>query len=114
MRTRKTALPICLPQTFSQSTACALPGYKAEGSRIGVLSAVIDGMDCVDAASRLNSDYHIAVRSGYHCSYIAHETIGTAATGTIRFSFGAFNTIDEVKRTAFAVSRIAKRLYFLG
>lgn len=91
-----------------------LAGYKAAGSRIGVLSAVIDGMDCVDAASRLNSDYHIAVRSGYHCSYIAHETIGTAATGTIRFSFGAFNTIDEVKRTAFAVSRIAKRLYFLG
>ncbi|MHC1684968.1 MAG: aminotransferase class V-fold PLP-dependent enzyme [Clostridiaceae bacterium] len=45
----------------------------------------------------LNSSYGITSRSGLHCAPLAHKTIGTYPHGTIRFSFGYFNTIKEVK-----------------
>ena len=38
----------------------------------------------------------IAVRSGLHCAPLAHRTAGTLDTGTVRISFSAFNTADEV------------------
>lgn len=45
----------------------------------------------------LNSTYGVTSRSGLHCAPLAHKTIGTYPHGTIRFSFGYFNTIKEVK-----------------
>lgn len=40
----------------------------------------------------------IAVRAGLHCAPLAHATGGTEATGTVRVSFSAFNTGQEVER----------------
>ena len=40
----------------------------------------------------------IAVRSGLHCAPLAHQTTGTIETGTVRVSFSAFNTEEEVFR----------------
>ena len=34
----------------------------------------------------------IIVRSGYHCAPLAHKTIGSSDTGTVRVSFGYYNT----------------------
>lgn len=39
----------------------------------------------------------VAVRSGLHCSPMAHVTAGTEKTGTVRVSFSAFNTTREVE-----------------
>jgi selenocysteine lyase/cysteine desulfurase len=36
------------------------------------------------------------VRSGLHCSPLAHRTIGTLAEGTVRASFSYLNTIEDV------------------
>lgn len=43
----------------------------------------------------------ICVRGGYHCSSLAHHTLGTLDTGLVRISAGAFNTprqADEVAK----------------
>ena len=56
-----------------------------------------EGMDCVTLAQRLNDKFSIASRAGYHCAYMAHQTIGSK-DGCIRFSFGKFNTLDEVSK----------------
>lgn len=40
----------------------------------------------------------IAVRAGLHCAPLAHRTAGTLQTGTVRVSFSAFNTPEEVRR----------------
>ena len=58
----------------------------------------------------LNNDYKIATRGGYHCSYIAHETLGTQQTGSVRAGFGAFSTKQEADALLLAVSKIAKKL----
>ena len=74
-----------------------------------MLSVYFDSMECVQMASRLNDEYGIAVRAGYHCAYTAHETIGTQNSGTVRFSLGVFNTVQDVKEAAYAVNMILKR-----
>ena len=38
----------------------------------------------------------ICVRSGFHCSPLAHKTLGTYKTGSVRASIGYFNTVNEI------------------
>ena len=54
----------------------------------------------------------IAVRSGLHCSPMAHKTINTENTGAVRVSFGAFNTKIEVEKLCdvLAYKKIAENL----
>lgn len=84
-----------------------LIGYNPSKPRTSVLSVVIDGVDSLIAASKLNTHYDIAVRAGFHCAYTAHCTLGTENTGTIRFSAGPFNTKDDIKKVSQAVNQIA-------
>lgn len=63
------------------------------------------GMDCVTLAQKLNDKFSIASRAGYHCAYKSHQTIGSV-DGCVRFSFGRFNTIDEVGKSLKAIELI--------
>ena len=40
----------------------------------------------------------VAVRAGLHCAPLAHQTVGTLDTGTVRVSVSAFNTSGEIAR----------------
>ena len=63
-----------------------------------------NNMDCVTVSQLLNDKFHIASRSGYHCAYNAHKTIGSGDLGAVRFSFGKFNTRDEVSKALMAIN----------
>lgn len=56
----------------------------------------------------LDEKYDIAARSGLHCAYLAHETMGTLNKGTIRFSIGFFNTFQDIDKALKAVKIIAR------
>lgn len=89
-----------------------IPGitvYASEqpGVQAGVLSFVVQSMDCEEVGEQLGQ-LDIAVRAGLHCAPYAHETAGTAETGTVRASFSAFNTGSEVRTFVKAMERIAK------
>ncbi|TEB16959.1 putative cysteine desulfurase [Pelotomaculum sp. FP] len=75
--------------------------------RIGVISITIDGKDCHEVCGALDEKYDIAARSGLQCAYLAHETIGTQNKGTIRFSTGFFNTVEDIHKAVKAVKEIA-------
>lgn len=64
--------------------------------RVGVVSLATPGRDEAEVATLLDELYHISVRVGLHCAPSAHKTIGTFPTGTVRFSFGCFNSDDDV------------------
>lgn len=85
-----------------------LYGPAPEG-KTGISLFNIRGMECEEAAARLNRDYGIAVRSGYHCAGLAHKTIGTWNTGGVRLSVGPFNTRRELRAAAVAVWKIGKK-----
>ena len=83
--------------------------YAAQAKeRVGVVSINIDGMDPVTVAQILDEQYHIAVRSGLHCAPLAHETLGTIRSGTVRFSFSYYTTRAEIDAAILAVQKICK------
>ena len=77
----------------------------------GVISLNIKGKSCTEVAEILDSEYKICVRSGLHCAPLAHETLGTLENGgTVRFSFGLFNTKKEIDKAIYALYRICKNV----
>lgn len=70
----------------------AMPGLREQA---GVLSVVPEGKDVEDVGSQL-AERGIAIRAGIHCAPLAHRSVGTLDTGTIRMSFSDFNTPEEV------------------
>lgn len=49
----------------------------------------------------------IKTRSGLHCSPLAHQTIGTYPTGTVRLSISYFTTKEEIDYTLMILNKIA-------
>ena len=63
----------------------------------GVLSVLPETLDCEALGEALN-ERGVYVRTGLHCAPRAHETEGTSATGTVRFSVSPFNTRAQMER----------------
>ncbi len=72
-----------------------------------VLSCNVDGMLADDVGTMLDVDYDIATRTGLQCAPLVHEEIGTAPSGTVRFSIGFFNTEEHIERAIEAMAEIA-------
>ena len=53
--------------------------------------------DTAECAFNLDREAGIMTRVGMHCAPNAHKVMGTFPEGTIRFSFGYFNTIEEIE-----------------
>lgn len=49
----------------------------------------------------------VAVRSGYHCSFLAHSYYKTEEQGVVRVTPGIFNTKKDVKTLSFLLNRFA-------
>lgn len=73
--------------------------YAGGDLQTGVMSLRIQGEDCETTAERL-AESGIAVRAGLHCAPLAHESANTLETGTVRVSFSALNTPEDVTRLA--------------
>ena len=82
----------------------AIESYFGEGQS-AVVSFRVRGVDCEEAAQRL-SDHGFALRAGLHCAPEAHRSVGTLETGTLRASFGYFNTTAEVRRFLTACEKL--------
>lgn len=65
------------------------------------------GWDSSEAADELEQSFGIAVRAGLHCAPRMHQALGTARTGAVRFSFGAFTTPEDVDRALEALAAMA-------
>lgn len=72
------------------------------GKGLPVVSFNVEGSTSEETTQRLNR-LGFAVRGGLHCAPLAHRKFGTAETGTVRASVGAFNTVDQAMAFAAAV-----------
>lgn len=88
-----------------------LPGVTVYGDfsrdRAPIVALNIRDTDSAEVSDILTSEYDIAVRSGAHCAPRMHAALGTTAQGAVRFSFGYFNTEEEIDAAAEAVRSIA-------
>jgi cysteine desulfurase/selenocysteine lyase len=83
-------------------------GPEQAADRVGVVSLRVDGYDPQEIAAVLDATYRIQVRSGLHCAPLVHKALGTSGSGgTVRFSFGAFTTEEEIDASLAAIAEIA-------
>ena len=75
--------------------------------RMGVVGVSFINLDNAQAAYELENKYHILTRVGLHCAPNAHITLESYPKGCVRFSFGLYNTADEVQKAIEAVKHIA-------
>jgi cysteine desulfurase family protein len=75
----------------------------------GVVSFNIDGIQCSDVSEILSDEYGIMSRAGLQCTPLSHETIGTFPDGSVRFSFGIFNTKEEIDNSISALNIISNK-----
>ena len=88
-----------------------IPGMRIFGTaaeKSGVISFLIDGIHHYDMGMLLDK-LGIAVRTGHHCAQPLMTTLGIE--GTVRASFGIYNTPAEVEAFIAAVDRVAKMFH---
>lgn len=75
--------------------------------KTGIVSFVMQQMDASELAFILDQSFQIAVRSGFHCTPLGHQTAGTMETGAVRASVGFYTTEDEIEHFIHAVKEIS-------
>ena len=81
--------------------------YTSFGENDGpIISLNIKGISSSDLSTYLDEEYNIITRSGLHCAPLLHQELKTDLTGATRFSFGYFNTIDEILYAIDALQKI--------
>ncbi|MEZ4599394.1 MAG: aminotransferase class V-fold PLP-dependent enzyme [Syntrophotaleaceae bacterium] len=60
-----------------------------------VISLLQPGRDPAELARRLFADFGIETRVGLHCAPLAHRTLGTFPTGTLRVGVSPFHSTDD-------------------
>ncbi len=74
-------------------------GFRVIGessSTLAVVNFYIEGLEIGYIADRLADDYNICSRVGMQCAPMTHKSLGSYPDGGVRFSFGIFNTKEEV------------------
>ncbi len=92
-----------------------IPGIEIYGPGIGsesmpIVALNLAGLESWETADLLAQEYGIAVRAGAHCAPRMHRALGTEKSGAVRFSFGLFNTPEEVETAARALREIAESI----
>ncbi|MEG0378298.1 MAG: aminotransferase class V-fold PLP-dependent enzyme [Eubacterium sp.] len=75
-----------------------------------VLSIDCEKKDNAVVAFELDQNYGIMTRVGLHCAPLAHKTLGSFPKGTLRFSFSASNTEEEIQIALKALSEIMEKM----
>ena len=74
-----------------------LMGICPNRNTLGIVSFVVDGYASDEVGTILNDEFHIAVRTGYHCAPFIHDFLGDKPySGTVRASVGMFNTEEDI------------------
>jgi cysteine desulfurase family protein len=81
-------------------------GAESPDRRLGPVSIRVKGVEPAEVGRLLDERHGIACRPGLHCAPGTHRFLGTFPKGTVRFSFGWFNTAAEADRAADAVAEL--------
>ena len=89
-----------------------IPGIKLYGAfdqstRSAIVSLNVGDIDSAEISDALMQGWGIATRPGAHCAPLMHRALGTERQGIVRFSFGYFNTDEEVDTAIDALCDLA-------
>ena len=81
------------------------PGGRGDATA-PIVSFTVEGYDPAEVSLVLEQIAGVQVRSGFHCAACIHPHLGTQDGGTVRASFGPFNTGDDVDAVLAAVQKL--------
>lgn len=89
-----------------------IPGITLYGAfdqptRSAIVSLNVGDIDSAEISDALMQGWGIATRAGAHCAPLMHRALGTERQGVVRFSFGYFNTDEEVDTAIDALCDLA-------
>lgn len=89
-----------------------IPEIKLYGAfdqpvRSAIVSLNVGDIDSAEVSDALMQGWGIATRPGAHCAPLMHRALGTERQGVVRFSFGYFNTDEEVDTAIDALHDLA-------
>ncbi|MGV8982481.1 aminotransferase class V-fold PLP-dependent enzyme [Clostridium sp.] len=92
-----------------------IPSVKVYGSmdvfkRTATISVNSTKIDNSELGFLLDTQYGITTRTGLHCAPLAHKTIGTYPTGSLRFGIGPFNDIKDINYTLSSINTIIRKV----
>ena len=96
-----------LQQGLSETNGVTIHGTTKLKHRVATLSVTIENCDPSDVGTILDVEYGIQTRTGLHCAPLIHDHHGTSPRGTVRFSFGPFNTEEHVEAAVKAVAAVS-------
>ncbi|MBI4533833.1 MAG: aminotransferase class V-fold PLP-dependent enzyme [Candidatus Melainabacteria bacterium] len=106
---------LTLNQQFMESVATInrvrVYGPRDFNIKVAITLVSLDGLDPFEVGQLLDRKFGIMVRTGLQCSVWSHQKLGTEGKGAIRFSFGYFNTSEDVDYATYALQEIAKATY---
>ncbi len=69
--------------------------YDAHPNPCGIIAFNLASVPSSEVGNKLDR-HGICVRSGFHCTPLAHQTLNTGEFGAVRISFGEENTLSEI------------------
>lgn len=90
-----------------------IPGIKIYGPKdakriVGVIAFNIEGISGEEIAFRLDQEYNIMIRVGFHCAPTAHNVMGTYEIGAMRIGIGYFNEKKDIDMLIKALKEIVE------
>lgn len=90
-----------------------LPGVKCYGDfsvqeRAPIVALNLGDWDSALVSDELAQRFGILTRPGAHCAPLIHQALDTVKQGAVRFSFGYFNTEEEVDTAIRAVETLCR------
>lgn len=75
-----------------------------------VVSVNFKNVPSSDIGAILDEEFNIMIRASFHCAPLAHDFLHTSDYGTIRFSFGFFNTEEDIDYAINALKIISENI----
>ena len=97
------ALADCFLAGVREIPGITLYGAFDQPTRSSIVSLNVGDIDSAEISDALMQGWGIATRPGAHCAPLMHLALGTERQGVVRFSFGYFNTDEEVDTAIDAV-----------
>ncbi|MBZ9637386.1 aminotransferase class V-fold PLP-dependent enzyme [Clostridium sp. FP1] len=85
-------------------------GLRDSTKRMAAISVNSTKIDNSELGFILDTEYGITTRTGLHCAPLAHETVGTYPTGSLRFGIGPFNDIKDINYTLSSLNSIIRKV----
>jgi cysteine desulfurase family protein len=105
---REWGLTQLLMEGLQEINGIQILGPSLGEDKTGIVSFIMKQVDASELAFILDQSFQIAVRAGFHCTPLGHQTAGTTETGAVRASVGFYTTDDEVEHFVQSIKEISK------